>query len=503
MATYVRYCCMEERGNIMLKTKKYGAIALVCLACLTSGCGKPQSVADEVNRLENGSTEEEIDTKTDTSDESAAIFNKGKLSDSLGIQDGKWETTFAVNAEDIKKVKIHVDVELPDTDHMSVEELKLHLNAPDAIKDIADKLFDNGKVGVLDEEQYPKWKLEMLIPQYEKRVAEWNERPIEAEDEESKKMLEENKKEDEERLNKYKKQLSQASDDMVMSDDYGENDYWGEIDGKTWELVKYEAGNDEYYGIDARLGNSREGLVTEVDAKKAYIYTSLVQEDVENVSSISKEDAIRQAENFLSEIGYGEYEVKEAASIKWEIESYDSKQSEEFVEGYQVNFGRAVDGIQVSTGNYSLSPIEENTIETYMDEEAWVTVTDVGVIRFGVQCPRTLRVDSEEETALLSFDKIQRRVEEVIEEKAIQKSPDIFPQSGNTLELYYMDLVYLVLTGDEYIVIPVWRIYDMRDNVINSCIVLNAIDGSEINLASMYCDTLSDAEWEEKFGSDE
>lgn len=484
---------------MLINRKKTAAFLLaVCMACMTTGCGKPSFLPDSTNTEETGGKKQD-DGSTDASGEGIAAFQKGKLSESLGMHDDKWEESFAVEADEIKEVRIQTDVVLPDTDHMNTAELEPRALSADIVKETIDMLFDDGKAGVLDEKNYPRWKLENKIKGCEASIA-----ATEKLDNYEPEWVEEDK----ELIKKYQAQLASATDEMAAPSEYGEGSYWGECNGRKWEMHVYEA-VEVGYNLNAGLVDYKDGLVSDTIADCDTLYYSDGEDGAENACTISKEDAIRQAADFLGRLGYHEYELQKAASMKWEAGWNDGREDEEFTEGYIVHFGRAIDDVLVAADSY----VEHTVgVREYQDEEAMVCITDAGVINFIVTSPRTLKADSVTAVPLLSFDNICGMAKEYINIRCTTQPEYFQTESLQLLILDHMDLTYMVLNNDEGLaIIPVWRIYNtsfrfndnyfegiyMGRNFVENFILINAIDGSEIDYVSEYCRVPSDAEWEE------
>lgn len=473
-----------------------------CMACSMTACGKKPSVADEVNQLQEDSTyksgkqEQGGDTSEDGSG-NAAAFQKGELSESLGMKDGHWEETISIGKQELKEIQIKVDVKLPDTDHMSVADLELENISSAQIKEILEKVFDDGKAGIFDMEQYPKWKLEQEIARYEALV--------DAEKANNDDSDQDWVQQDAAKLESYRSQMAAASDDMVEPASYETGTYWGKIDGKNWQISVSEDASGSGYSISADMGNYQEGLITDIDITGSCgLVQTEVEDSTENACTLSKEAAMKQAAAFLSELGYDEYEVKEVTHTRWRTGWYDGRPDEEFVEGYTVHFGRAIDGVQITTGTewYMQTSTAGFTVPNYTDEEAIVSITDAGVISFRIQSPRTLKDESVTATSLLSFDKIQNRIKECINEKSMIENA-FYPNSLYEVQLTQMDLGYMVYTNEGITVVPVWRIYnvDKDSSEIMNYIIINAIDGSEMDFMSQYYEILSEEKWEEQYGS--
>lgn len=390
---------------------------------------------------------------------------------------------------EINGKKILLDTEniiLPETDHMeSIRYKKIQIDR-DYKKKVAECIFDknneiyeyNGKLSkeMHDENIYYYKKCEDIAKKQGDKDAVEAYREMAAEEEQKK---------------------TQAAP-LHPAGEYEADSYIGYIDGKTFLLNFTESGD----GFE--LKRYPEELTYDVihadDITYAYCITEygdgkeqeLIQTNELNRAEISKEEAIKEAGDFLADIGIGNVMMAEAATAEWLCRDLALGQNEESViyDGYYITFTDAVESNPAYLGfcdeTNILSPIEGD--QRSMTSQSYeVNINDNGIVGF-VCRQRYQKSDSKtDQQVLMDWDKLL----ETVSLEFDNYSNDTI--SGDII-FNYARLTYCMTLQDngEFVLSPVWVFLSLDeisleyqiDAYPNEMLIIDACTGKFITICT-------------------
>lgn len=383
--------------------------------------------------------------------------------------------------------KILLDTEniiLPETDHMeSIRYKEIQIDR-DYKKKVAECIFDkdneiyeyNGKLSkeMHDENIYYYKKCEDIAKKQGDKDAVEAYREMAAEEEQKK---------------------TQAAP-LHPAGEYEADSYIGYIDGKMFLLNFTESGD----GFE--LKRYPEELTYDVihadDITYAYCITEygdgkeqeLIQTNELNRAEISKEEAIKEAGDFLADIGIGNVMMAEAATAEWLCRDLALGQNEESViyDGYYITFTDAVESNPAYLGfcdeTNILSPIEGD--QRSMTSQSYeVNINDNGIVGF-VCHQRYQKSDSKtDQQVLMDWDKLL----ETVSLEFDNYSNDTI--SGDII-FNYARLTYCMTLQDngEFVLSPVWVFLSLDeisleyqiDAYPNEMLIIDACTGKFITI---------------------
>lgn len=385
--------------------------------------------------------------------------------------------------------KILLDTEniiLPETDHMeSIRYKEIQIDR-DYKKKVAECIFDkdneiyeyNGKLSkeMHDENIYYYKKCEDIAKKQGDKDAVEAYREMAAEEEQKK---------------------TQAAP-LHPAGEYEADSYIGYIDGKMFLLNFTESGD----GFE--LKRYPEELTYDVihadDITYAYCITEygdgkeqeLIQTNELNRAEISKEEAIKEAGDFLADIGIGNVMMAEAATAEWLCRDLALGQNEESViyDGYYITFTDAVESNPAYLGfcdeTNILSPIEGD--QRSMTSQSYeVNINDNGIVGF-VCHQRYQKSDSKtDQQVLMDWDKLL----ETVSLEFDNYSNDTI--SGDII-FNYARLTYCMTLQDngEFVLSPVWVFLSLDeisleyqiDAYPNEMLIIDACTGKFITICT-------------------
>ena len=278
--------------------------------------------------------------------------------------------------------------------------------------------------------------------------------------------------------------------------EYESDSYIGYIDGKTFLLNFTESGD----GFE--LKRYPEELTYDVihadDITYAYCITEygdgkeqeLIQTNELNSAEISKEEAIKEAGDFLADIGITNVMMAEAATAEWLCRDLALGQNEGSVtyDGYYITFTDAVESNPAYLGfcdeTNILSPIEGD--QRSMTSQIYeVNINDNGIV--GIVCRQKYqRSDSkQDQQVLMDWDKL---LETVSLEFDNYSNDNI---SGDII-FNYARLTYCMTLRDngEFVLSPVWVFLSLDEIALeyqidaypNEMLIIDACTGKFITI---------------------
>lgn len=457
--------------------KKMRITALTAaMVFLLTGCGNPaetqdttdnSKIAQEIDNIENG---DESDATGDT------------LATMLKLEEEKWIETFEVPGNNFNQVKVGASVEIPNANRMSVVSLK-KLQFDAARKQaLVEAICEKESIYSFDDTVHPKWYYEHYIKIKEKDIqdilaakdagisyisggGEWS-----AEDD----QLYSDEQKD---LKEWKDMYANAPELGEDVGDYSANNYTGMKDGHR--VVFYFHEDSVSWNMVA---------FNEFSKKKdnAYDNIEIYADDTDygNLCNISEEEAGNEAMSYISKLGYTEYVVDKVKPLMWENYSLISEDSR-WTDGYVVYLARNVNGIAVDYTDYgknnmTMDGMQEQRIYNG-GEYIEVYLNDTGVLRCSINHPREVVEELSANTLLLSYEQIKNVMKTILLDKA--KNYD-YDADGDTLVFSHMELIYYAMSDeeDQITLLPAWRLSSIEDNVAWHPLLLNAIDGNEIDV---------------------
>lgn len=501
----------------MRKYRKLGAIGIAVLLTLScAACGK-QKV--NYNIEDEGNTENQA-TGTDAGSE-----NNGNMQGAQFADTDRWETTLEVERAEGQDAVINIsaDVIVPDTDSLSVVSVKKTELDNDFKKDLAGRLFGSEAVYVYGMEAPTKAYLEERISLLEQTISEEKsmleeEKELAGEDSSNGEFINDLEEEiawAQNRINRYNEMLQSAPSDWEkVTADFHEYEYIGERDGINYVLEfddmnkpgeeddrVDESETDFWISRNPKYVRLRPEDYSQIcpeeikDGTDIHVYgEGWLECDGENQCSISEEDAIREAEQFLNYLGVSDMVYTGSVPLTWT----DLATGIAVKDGYNLTFTRNINDVSVSDievgSNYW---IYQNGIKDYINNQKsliTVDINDMGIIGFEYENPME-QTNVVENVTILPFQNIQ----EIMMDYLVQDFEELCTErldAATTYKFNKMELRYLCVkdydTEDEYKFIPVWQLayiteWDSMDEGevfenIETCLIINAIDGSKIDI---------------------
>lgn len=363
--------------------------------------------------------------------------NENLLAVSLGVNESKWEEDIpiAIKDTDIDKVHINADVVVPDTDSMPVVTMQARRYTSEEKKKIVDALFDTNSVFVLEDEQLHS---ENVTPQ-------------------------------------------------KPSGTYEENGYIGTVNGRKERLIFYM----DRMMLSVEEENSK--MTKHALDTSANVTDESGDVDYGNLCSMTQEEAIKSAKAYLVQLGYMDYEVCKTQYLNWIETDGSGNQKDIWTDGYFFTFARKVNGVTLDIEQYEIGVSNPYTSEDlYGIEWLFAEVNDQGLLFLNdINAYKDHKVEKDEK--LMSYQEAKDRIVAL----AKQENADYQVYAKDPrFEFAEMKLMYFRshVKDGSFRLIPVWRLSSKQggvfgDGSITACIMINAIDGTEIDLESEFYET--------------
>ncbi len=417
--------------------------------------------------------------ETEDQDREVSVADGKSLKTKLGITEDTWSEEFAVNGKKVKHVSVSANISVPDTDHLCVLSMKEAGFTDERKKEILEKLCDKDSIYVFDEENPPKWFLEQSVKKIDYMlgfVSQTNdEGALEITDGETYEELQKEKKQ-------YLEKENSAPERGEKPLDFNEEFYIATVNG---EQGQFEFFDDSIlkYSLTDNCKTEKEGIPQ--NAEISYNWSEMGE--VNNLCSMTEEQAVQAAKDFIQNMGYMEYGTFSVSGLAWTCNTYDTVES--WVEGYKIVFTRQVDDILQGVWEFLTYRQdyqgEVSVVPRYGIERITVYINDRGIIECDIEYPYSVEEVLSDATALLSFEQVQEVFRDII-----KKESDPLPNYGEEeLDFKNLDLAYFrVVEEDSYALIPVWILYSKSNmgfesdiDVYEHLLMINAIDGSQID----------------------
>lgn len=444
---------------------------MMALALLT-GCGKREKV-------------EYIDDTISTEEQACVVSPSNNLKESLGVSEEWIEYVDEENS-----IQINVTPVVPDTDGMKVIQLetKNYYENPEGKKEFLGMLTDE-PVYIYEQEFWPKseWEREA-----EKRydfylaIEAWDDSAPNKPD-----MIEY-------ALSEYDYAISMADsskDEWTEATDYTNNQYKISYEGCEY-IVSFEDrfaggghGYNYYEAVVMKLHDMSVIASTEDGGEvmlDPYVSYDFNQEFGENRCKLTEEEATKLGDRFVADINVSDFDVSSIEPL------LIGAGSDMYYDGYVVSYSRKVDESMVVGEDYFNSRIMWNQLGEVANnsvfsgpykyfEEIKVYVNDLGIVQVKYCNPYEVLDVSEKNVSLLDFDNIK----EVVINELTTNSYNYNYANFDNLELTY----FTYLNEDnrnEAAIIPVWKLTQKTAGDITYYVIVNAIDGSILNLSMQF-----------------
>jgi hypothetical protein len=266
---------------------------------------------------------------------------------------------------------------------------------------------------------------------------------------------------------------------------YSETDctYAGDINGISYVLL-FQEGNlgrlTREKKISFKAADFMDVSPALPDGASSVLVYPVEEAGADNACSLTEEEAETTARQFAERLGFSDLEPAEVMPLGWTVNTGDGfGEKTDVIEGYAITLRHCIYGVfyDDTEENY-----EEyyNTLTTTSDRycitsEMTIYVNSCGVIYMSYVNP--LKVNSvTENVPLLSLDNIKDIMAETLKEQS--------KTEFNEMKLMYFRLCDDKSDGSLYSYVPAWRLaYRVTSgNPVKYCVVVNAIDGSVIDV---------------------
>ncbi|RGG37356.1 MULTISPECIES: hypothetical protein [unclassified Clostridium] len=426
-------------------------------------------------------------------DESGGKKDSGSIQDKYDIPKS-YDDSIAVGDSGLSEITLKVDeISVPDTSIMYTEKLTKNDTAGEALKKIAEAIFDKSKgIYAYDENNQTKADIEEQIASYEQLKKELG-------------TDAERIKEINDTLTELQDELEKAPEDYPAAGDYSATKYLGTCGQYEFVLrtpddmiLSYDLSLKEDAMVYRPADGTEDG--TEMIDHGGYVslndsikYGSEGAEEAlndKNQCKYSEEEALEIAEEFLKKIDCNDMTLGESSALAWTYDDALSTLIERDIDGYYFTFDRMIKDQSLGEGLQALN------VDNMVQQEAGVdiptdyckiAVDDNGVI--GAVWTNNLSVEGEaEETELLSFKELMKRADSSVSEYYAK-----YNTQYKSIEFNRMQLTYCLKPGaqvGEFEYVPAWIISQVEvyefDEVTyedpQQMVVLDATDGSYIDI---------------------
>lgn len=447
-----------------------------------SGCGKKEAGYDS-----GYITEEDVAAEIDTNAATSSI-----LADRLGVEE-KWVEEIDADYG-LTNVFIEAQVNVPEASALKTISVAEEYFSDEDKEKFVDSLAE-GDVYKADDQYLPKYMLEAMIEEQEYQI------------ESAENDLEEHYPNDEyyqrfvdekyaylAELNTY---LENASEDWQVISDYSGNSYRMTYNGTDYDLyfVSDESANRSavYFEPTSRKEDGDYSQLFGIEDNDVWFDMPNVK-GYKNTCEKTEEELMEEAHEFILSFDIGDFQCVDSYPLRWHEKSEEGR---EWTEGYYMIFWRSVDGVMVDGSDYSFPTLDINGEEIYQEgyfdehsspyglEMFCVYIKDDMIIEFNYSAPIELLETTSEDTELLSYENIKE-----IMRQEIKSNPG---HDEVNLQMKYnkMDFMYYRIKNsenvNEYTLVPVWRLLYNSAEETNNVVMVNAIDGSIIDVAMDRC----------------
>ncbi len=450
-----------------------GILIVVCLICLV-GCGKK-----DLQYVDSTPTDSVDNTKKDVVSE-------------INV-DEKWEEKIDVNGS----IKINVEPKVPDVLSMKVidVEKKEYKSNPKNKEEFLETLTVE-PMYKYDEEYWSKEEWEKQAEGYYEYAQIWR-------DDESSQM-QENYDYYIDLYNQAIIESQTAEDDYVLVDDYLNNRYKIKFDDKEYIVTFSDEEEQQAYSLNVGVDVIRmelwdkSVLIDDSECVEKSIYVTTVEDYVEpsmNECNMTEEEAGKVALDFIDVLDVGDFQITRTKPLQYS----GSKGLNDVIsgiDGYVFYLTRDIENLPLDGNVYTENLLSNSqAIQGLANdvsyevrykaffEEIVIGVNDEGIVFMDYYSPYEIKEIITDDVNFLSFDNVKKVICEEL---------------TNNMEIYYyaqfntMELTYFPIQNEDdenkVVIIPVWKLTDNELGTINSYVIVNAIDGSIINVGKQVFD---------------
>ena len=456
--------------------KKVKSFVIILALCTLTACGR-----------------KEVDYSVDDSQDSSSGYSDismETISEKIGVEE-QWEEVI----DEGKLKKVYADVVVPEVTGMKVVDVEpVDYPADPEAKEQFIRSITDGTI------YYNYWKKE----DYDWHIATVQEELDYLEAEGGDDTYYDSRYE---YLGYLEAERENAPESYIPAEDFKNNGYYLEYNEMLYTIEFIEYSNTDYKSIEFGLWDNAD--LVDMENINLYLYDVPMVEGDENRCTMTAEEAKSEAQEFINSLNVGVFSCVDTMALKYsiytnsnryEVVMTDTTEQIEYLDGYTFRFVRSIDGINVD-GNYYLNGniYSSQVIETLDDttinygwapessmEEIFIRVNDKGIVAMTYHSPMEITGVNAENVKLLAFDEVKSSIAYVIDEKTYYEYT-----SFKYLELTYF--LYHDKEEDKHCIIPVWRLTDktmdliLRNNEKFSYVVINAMDGSVINVGEQIC----------------
>lgn len=427
------------------------------------------------------------------------IDGSGGKKDSGSIQDKydipkSYDDSIVVGDSGLSEITLKVDeISVPDTSIMYTEKLTKNDTAGEALKKIAESIFDKSKgIYAYDENNQTKADIEEQIASYEQLKKD-----LGTDAERIKKIND--------TLTELQDELEKAPEDYPAAGDYSATKYLGTC-GQYEFVLRTPDDTISSYDLslkeDAMVYRPADGTEdgTEMIDHGGYVslndsikYGSEGAEEAlndKNQCKYSEEEALEIAEEFLKKIDCNDMTLGESSALAWTYDDALSTLIERDIDGYYFTFNRMIKDQSLGEGLHAWNVDNMEQQEAGVDiptDYCKIAVDDNGVI--GAVWTNNLSVEGEaEEAELLSFKELMKRADSSVPEYYAK-----YNTQYKSIEFNRMQLTYCLKPGaqdGEFEYVPAWiisqaEVYEFDEVTYEDpqqMVVLDATDGSYIDI---------------------
>lgn len=433
----------------------------------------------------------------------------GKLASRLNIPESYSGTLEGIDSgTGLTEVKIDASsITVPDTDSMSVLYYEQNNGDSEYKKRICENFFDvSAGVYLYDYEKPYKGDVEA-------EIATWQGYAESAESDEEKASYDEY-------ISELEEQLKTASTEREGAGDYSGDTFIGSV-GENQFMISFmslDGENVSGFSIDFYPSSSLISYRPKEGATEVWAYSAEYsdEEASANTASVSQDEAVQVAMEFLAGCGITDVVETSASDILWEYvdSEYNSVAMEKC--GYVINFKRSVDGIAPYTPyTYNIEKLNSDDVWYDSEDESFeVYVDDNGI--FQAYCYDYYRATDEktENVDLITWDKALESLPSAINTYYADGSTSYSSIDFNDVRLAY----YKISEDGKYKYLPVWAFAEcdeLDDGELDAespiqLVLLDATTGDLIDLTKVLTsesvdddDSLILDDSDEEEGSDE
>lgn len=271
----------------------------------------------------------------------------------------------------------------------------------------------------------------------------------------------------------YEIQSSEEDDEYSTYSDVHQAYLRGMVDGRTWTLSYYDGYNEFEINGEKRKERWIPQLRAQCIDEEYFVSNSSHINETYLNNACKREDAEKEAQEFLYRLGFGEMELLHIVQNNMQPENGELK-----TDGYTMVFGFKQGGAHLlfSAGGIttSMDMYENNTAaQPYVE----VVVNSNGIYSLMIMGAYNEAEVMSDESAMLSFEQIN----ELAKTRITEIMTD-FPSSYFEIDAIEFGYVYITYDGLSYAAVPVWRYYngEKNDKFRSSVLTICALDGAEI-----------------------